>query len=63
MANSLHTRDLPQRVTCPFCGSHDSKPLATFGSLLMTSQYYCNDCHTTFEWVRREGDPLRPGAH
>ena len=29
-------------------------PLAVFGSLLMTAQYHCNACNTTFEWVRRE---------
>ena len=56
---SPHTAALPDAVVCPFCGSRDSKPLAAFGSLLMTSQYYCNACRTTFEWVRRE--PEGPG--
>jgi len=51
---SPHTAALPDAVACPFCAGHDSKPLAAFGSLLMTSQYYCNACRTTFEWVRRE---------
>ncbi|MBO06717.1 MAG: hypothetical protein CL478_00320 [Acidobacteria bacterium] len=54
---------MPAAVECPFCGSRDSKPLAVFGSLLMTSQYHCNACKTTFEWVRREdfkrGQPNR----
>jgi hypothetical protein len=27
--------------------------------LLMTSQYHCNGCNTTFEWVRREPE-VRP---
>ena len=53
---SPYTAALPAAVACPFCSSHDSKPLAAFGSLLMTSQYYCNSCRTTFEWVRRESD-------
>jgi predicted nucleic acid-binding Zn ribbon protein len=51
---SPHTAELPAAVTCPFCGGRATRPLATFGSLLMTSQYYCDDCRTTFEWVRRE---------
>ncbi len=52
--SSPHTAALPEDVECPFCGSRDSKPLAVFGSLLMTAQYHCNACNTTFEWVRRE---------
>lgn len=55
---SPYTDSLPATVTCPFCGVADSKPLAVFGSLLMTSQYHCNGCNTTFEWVRRE--PVAP---
>lgn len=47
---------LPEAVACPFCGSRDSEPLAAYGSLLMTSQYYCNGCRTTFEWMRRESE-------
>jgi hypothetical protein len=58
-----YTKDLPAAVICPFCGSDDSEPLAAFGSLLMTSQYYCNACNTTFEWVRREHELPRPNAH
>ncbi len=51
---SLYPGSLPASVTCPFCGVADSRPLALFGSLLMTAQYHCNGCNTTFEWVRRE---------
>jgi len=54
--NSPYVAELPASAECPFCHSDNSRPLATFGSLLMTSQYYCDDCKTTFEWVRREGD-------
>jgi hypothetical protein len=51
---SPYTESLPPSVTCPFCGGRDTRPLAAFGSLLMTSQYYCNACRTPFEWLRRE---------
>jgi len=57
--SSPATAVLPESVECPFCGSDDSRPLAIFGSLLMTAQYYCNGCRTTFEWIRREGSESR----
>lgn len=60
---SPHTAALPATVVCPFCGGRSTRPLATFGSLLMTSQYYCDDCKTTFEWVRREGTAPPCGGH
>jgi len=53
-ATSPYTAQLPETVTCPFCSSRETEPLAAFGSLLMTSQYHCRGCNTTFEWVRRE---------
>lgn len=59
---SPHTQRLPAAATCPFCSGRNSEPLATFGSLLMTSQYYCRDCRTTFEWVRRERDAEPPAG-
>jgi hypothetical protein len=60
---SPHTAALPAAVVCPFCNANDSRPLAAFGSLLMTSQYYCNACRTTFEWVRRESEiPEEPAT-
>ena len=39
---------------CPFCQSEDTAMMALFGSQLLTSQYYCNACHTVFEVVRHE---------
>lgn len=53
---STDSGDLPGRARCPFCGGRDTAPLATFGSLLMTSQYHCRRCRSTFERVRAEGD-------
>ncbi len=39
---------------CPFCQSEDTEMMALFGSQLLTSQYYCNGCHTVFEVVRHQ---------
>ncbi len=55
---SPYTDSIPATVTCPFCGAVDSKPLALFGSLLMTAHYHCNGCNSTFDWIRRE--PVEP---
>ncbi len=42
----------PGGVACAFCGSTDTEMIALFGQQLMSSQYYCNNCHTVFEAVR-----------
>lgn len=45
--------DPPQRtVTCPYCGSYKTELFSLFGQQLLTLQYYCQDCHTPFEYVR-----------
>ena len=41
-------------VTCPFCHSSDTEPLALFGSQLSTMQHYCRACHTPFERMKQE---------
>jgi len=41
-------------VTCPFCRSLETEPMALFGQQLLTVQYYCNGCKTPFEKVRDE---------
>jgi len=35
--------------------------MALFGSQLLTSQYYCNGCHTVFEVVRHEAASASAG--
>jgi ring-1,2-phenylacetyl-CoA epoxidase subunit PaaD len=45
-------------VTCPFCHSTETEPMALFGSQLSTAQYYCRACHTPFEHVKH-GDEER----
>ncbi|MFQ5342214.1 MAG: hypothetical protein ACE5F6_11780 [Anaerolineae bacterium] len=46
---------------CPFCQSEDTAMMALFGSQLLTSQYYCNGCHTVFEVVRHAAAPAGTG--
>ncbi len=42
----------PPAVECPFCHSHETELIALFGSQMLTSQYYCRSCHTSFEAVK-----------
>ncbi|GAC1565093.1 MAG: hypothetical protein NVS3B14_01740 [Ktedonobacteraceae bacterium] len=39
-------------VTCPYCDSRDTEVFSLFGQQLLTVQYYCNTCHTPFEYVK-----------
>ena len=39
-------------VVCPYCESHDTEFFSLFGQQLLTVQYYCNACHTPFEYVK-----------
>lgn len=42
-------------VTCPFCHATTTARMRPFGSRLLTEQWWCNACHSPFEWV-----PPRP---
>ncbi|MBI5029602.1 MAG: hypothetical protein HZB51_03685 [Chloroflexi bacterium] len=42
------------QVACPFCDSIDVEMIALFGQQMMTSQYYCHNCHSVFEAVKWE---------
>ncbi len=43
-----------EQMKCPFCHSTDTEMLALFGQQLMTTQHYCNNCHSAFEAVKWE---------
>jgi hypothetical protein len=43
-------------LTCPWCGSTDVEQIAPYGSLLMTSQWFCAACGSPFERVRHRGE-------
>jgi phenylacetate-CoA oxygenase PaaI subunit len=46
-------------VLCPFCRSHDTEILSSFGSQLSTEQHYCRSCRTPFEYIRQEDDSFQ----
>lgn len=37
---------------CPFCGSLNTQKEADFGTSVMVTQHYCNQCRTVFEWIK-----------
>lgn len=50
----LPREQMPGDVECAFCGSVDTEPVAVYGCHMMTSQYFCHACRSTFDWVRDE---------
>lgn len=57
MTETNHSAARKKAPACPFCQSTETEMMALFGSQLLTSQYYCNGCHTVFEVVRHENRP------
>ncbi|HEY4387503.1 MAG TPA: hypothetical protein VGN34_23860 [Ktedonobacteraceae bacterium] len=53
MDNPLFELPRSQRpVTCPYCRSTETELISLFGQQLLTVQYYCQGCHTPFEYVK-----------
>lgn len=59
---------MKEQVHCPYCDATNTELFSLFGQQLLTAQYYCNACHTPFEYVkdddmlntyatRKEGQP------
>jgi hypothetical protein len=46
--------ELPEHPKCPHCGSEDTRLMSPFGSVLANAQFYCEDCRTTFEFMKWE---------
>ncbi|WP_169786798.1 hypothetical protein [Nitriliruptor alkaliphilus] len=42
-------------MTCPWCGSSAVEQVRDFGSLLMTSQWFCASCSSPFERIKQRG--------
>lgn len=50
----------PEAVACAFCESTETELVSLFGQNLLSSQYYCRNCHSVFEavrWVETTSDP------
>jgi len=47
-------REQMPAVTCAFCGGKNTEPTSIYGCHMMTAQYFCHDCRSTFDWVREE---------
>lgn len=39
-------------VHCPYCNSTETTFFSLFGQQLLTVQYYCDACHTPFEYIK-----------
>jgi hypothetical protein len=44
--------DLPEHVACPFCNGLDTELHSPFGPQLSVASYWCNRCHTAFDWIK-----------
>ncbi len=53
----------PQEVRCPYCNSTETTFFSLFGQQLLTVQYYCNACHTPFEYVKDDELLAKEGKH
>jgi len=51
--------DAKQEVSCPYCRSTNTEFFSLFGQQLLTEQYYCNNCHTPFEYIKDDDTTLR----
>lgn len=54
--DNLVFAEAKQRVRCPFCLQYDTELYSLFGQWLSTSQYYCKNCRTVFEWIKWEAE-------
>lgn len=52
----------PGSLSCPWCGSTDVEQLRDFGSLMMTSQWFCLGCRSQFERIRLRGSDGEDGS-
>ena len=51
---SVIPRQAMPEAACAFCGSSATEPLSIYGCHMMTAQYYCRSCRSTFDSVRDE---------
>ena len=41
-----------KNVACSFCSSIKVEKISSFGTAQLVRQYYCNHCHSVFEYIR-----------
>jgi len=46
------TTEVVTASACAYCDSTDTELMSLFGQSLLSSQYYCRNCHSVFEAVR-----------
>jgi len=55
---------LPEHAECPFCGGLETHLFSPFGPQLSVATYWCDHCHTAFEWLKWKAADRRAGnAH
>jgi hypothetical protein len=50
-------------VICPYCRSTNTELFSLFGQQLLTMQYYCQNCHTPFEYIKDDALSARSVEH
>jgi hypothetical protein len=48
---------LPATVSCPFCNLDETELHSPFGPQLSVATYWCNRCHTPFDYVKWQPAP------
>jgi hypothetical protein len=51
---------LPLHVPCPFCERRDTELHSAFGPQLSVATYWCNACHTAFDFLKWAARPAAP---
>jgi len=51
-ASAIMTRSAAARVSCPRCGSPNTRELSRFGSTPCKAQYRCEDCLEPFDYFK-----------
>jgi len=49
-----------QTVACPWCDSENTRVISPFGGTVSEISMQCNDCKSTFGWMKWQGK-LPPG--
>lgn len=44
-----------KQVACPWCESKNTQVVSPFGGTVSEISMKCNDCHSTFGWMKWQG--------